>query len=331
LQLQTLSVTVGLTEVSTSKMAQETQILIDGLLTAMKGDPVAVAKLPSSAPEFTRDVSVFAIFSIIMFVFNWGTRLLLVENFAAAVLKMHRKTMREKWSQSAMEVIFYGGFTILGLYVVPKQEWVWPSVLWWKGFKEGGHEFMRSDLRCFYLLYGARYFQGLVSIFMEHKRKDFVEMFAHHAVTVVLILISFGYGWNRIGAVIMVILDPADVFLHSAKMCKYISDAMTKGQTRKASWQMGADMIFALFAIVFFVTRLVMYPYVCWSAYFETRAFFAKGLPEWVCIVLLGTLLFLQCYWFYLLVSAVVRMIRSGGVEDVRSDDEDEDEAKKAQ
>jgi len=183
---------------------------------------------------------------------------------------------------------------------------------------------MRADLRCFYLAYGARYIQALVSVFIEHKRKDFFEMIVHHAVTVVVISISYTYGWNRVGVVVMFLLDPADVFLHSAKMCKYIGDSMSKGMPRKAAWQLGADIIFVLFTLVFCATRMVMYPYVCWSAHFESIKFFPHGAPEWACQALLDTLLVLQCYWFYLLVSAIVRMLKAGAVEDVRSDSEDE-------
>merc|ERR1719414_34099 len=122
-----------------------------------------------------------------------------------------------------METVFYGGFTYMGLMVVRSQEWLWPSSQWWIGFAEGGHELMRSDLRCYYIMYAARYFQQLISVLMEPKRKDFIEMAAHHIVTVIVTFISYTHGWNRVGAVVMVVLDPADVPLHLAKLCKYIA------------------------------------------------------------------------------------------------------------
>merc|ERR1712203_1283058 len=111
-------------------------------------------------------------------------------------------------------------------------EWVWPSAKWWIGFSEGGHEVMRSDFRCFYLLYIARYFQAIFTVLIESKRKDFIEMLVHHVVTVAVIYISYVYGWNRVGGVVMVILDPGDVPLHMAKLCKYL--AVAKKSSR---WQ----------------------------------------------------------------------------------------------
>jgi len=209
---------------------------------------------------------------------------------------------------------------------VPKQEWIWPSSMWWIGFAEGGHEVMRADLRCYYLMYAARYFQGGISVFLEHKRKDFLEMQIHHWTTVALIYISYFYGWNRIGCCVMLLLDPADAILHIAKMFKYTSDSMIKENPRKSVCQSCADVSFAIFSVVFFVTRLVMYPYICWSAHIEATRYFPKGIPEWACVVLLEILLVLQCFWFYLLVRAVVRMFSSGGIEDVRSDDESEED-----
>merc|ERR1711924_229527 len=103
-------------------------------------------------------------------------------------------------------------------------------------------------------------------------------------------------------------------------------DSIQKGKPFKGLWQNGADVWFALFALVFFVTRLVIYPYVCWSAHIEATKYFAKGAAEWTCVALLEILLVLQCYWFYLLCRAIHRMLILGAVEDVRSDSEDEPE-----
>mmetsp|Transcript_82950 Transcript_82950/g.130446 ORF Transcript_82950/g.130446 Transcript_82950/m.130446 type:complete len:319 (-) Transcript_82950:155-1111(-) len=306
--------------------SQQILILTNGLITAMTGDLAAINGLPKSAPNYERDFRVFGIFTFICFALNWGLRLLLVKPLAGRVLNIQDKSkakLQEKYAQSIMEIIFYGAFTILGCCVVPRQEWVWPSRLWWDGFKEGGHEVMRDDLRCYYLLYGARYFSGIVSIFLEHKRRDFLEMLAHHVTSVLLVFLSFGYGWNRIGAIIMCLMDPADVFLHIAKSCKYTSESIPQQKPRNAMWELFADIWFALFTIVFIVTRIVMYPYVCWSAQFET--YWQRGFPEYACLTLLFTLLSLQIFWFYLIVRVIVRKLRNGAVEDVRSDSEDED------
>lgn len=292
--------------------------LLGSLVTMCRGTSREVAALPMGPPDIPRDRRVFSAFAAAIFAFNWGLRLLLVEPFARGAVGL-RGPQVAKFAQSVLEAVIYGSFAVLGLLVVPSQDFVWPSAKWWMGFAEGGHEIMRVDLRCYYILYVARYFQALVSVLLEFKRKDFVEMVVHHLVTIAVIYVSYVYGWNRVGVVVMVLLDPADVPLHLAKLCKYTADA--SGRHR---WQFLADRLFEVFGVTFFVTRIVLYAYVCWSAHIEATRYFPKGLPEWTCVVLLYTLLVLQVYWFSLIVKVVVRMMGGSNVEDIRSDDEDE-------
>jgi ceramide synthetase len=293
--------------------------------------------LSSNAQRLTTeghlDVYVFLLFTIMQFLINWGVRMLMVEPIAANILlRQNTKKTVDKFGQSAMEALFYGGYTVIGVLLVPRQPWIWPSSNWWMGFAEGKHDLIRADLRCYYLLYGSRYLQGLISIFLEHKRKDFWEMFLHHTFTVLVVIISYIFGWNRVGAVVMVLLDPADVPLHVAKLCKYTAESRPNMDGKpNTTWQWGADRFFELFALVFFVMRLVMYPYVCWSSHFEAARYFTYNTAAWACVALLELLLVLQVYWFTLLVKAAINMWKKGGIEDIRSDlsDAEEDPKKK--
>eukprot|EP01052_Picozoa_sp_SAG31_P007587 SAG31_NODE_363_length_16899_cov_9.812976_6_plen_105_part_00 len=93
--------------------------------------------------------------------------------------------------------------------------------------------------------YGARYIQSFISVCMEYRRRDFVEMqvcncvlpaacvlvpvpmaylFAqvHHSATVVVIILSYIAAYCRVGGVIMVLLDVGDIPLHVAKICKCV-------------------------------------------------------------------------------------------------------------
>merc|ERR1712050_370021 len=117
----------------------------------------------------------------------------------------------------------------------------------------------------------------------------------------------------------MVLFDPADVPLHLAKICKYTSEA-----TNKKLWQFFADRLFELFGVVFFITRLALFGYVCWSAHIEATRYWPKGLPEWTCVALLYTLLVLQVYWFSLIIKVAIKLLKGESVEDPRSDDDDD-------
>ena len=256
---------------------------------------------------------------------NWGLRKALVEPLAAKLLGARStKSKVQKFAQSCMEMVFYGAFTVFGALVVPGQAWFWPSSLWWSEHKSGKMLFATDALKAYYLLYAARYAQGIVSCLIEHKRKDFWEMQTHHIVTVSLIGISYAYGWNRVGAVVMALLDPADVPLHVAKQFKYVGDARG-GKTQKIM-QMGADIFFVIFMLLFAVMRLGLYPYVVWSSTLEGPRHFEYGAGAYACVALLYVLLGLQVYWFALILKVAIKVITAGAAEDVRSDDEDEDE-----
>lgn len=296
---------------------EELQLLLGNLLHTLLGNSALVKQLPLSAPDLPRDCAIFTVLAIAFFALNWGFRLLVVQPLVKSCLTLKR-AMLIKYVQSVMEVIIYSGFTIIGLAVVPTQDWVWPSAKWWIGFADGGHELMQPDLRCYYLMYIARYSQAIVSVLFETKRKDFLEMMVHHVVTVVVCCVSYVYGWNRIGVVVMLLVDPGDVPLHLAKLCKY-----TAAVTKRHFWHVLADRLFEVFAVVFLVTRIFMYSYVCWSAHIEATRYFAKGIPEWSCVVLLYTLLILQLYWFNLIIKVAIKFIRGEIREDPRSDDED--------
>jgi hypothetical protein len=278
-----------------------------------------------SARPCAADLGVFLVWTVVFFAANWLARLLLVDPLSHRVLSDGSRAAKPakvaKFSQSVMEALVYGAFSAVGAAIVPSQPTAWPSYLWWQDFRAPGapHALMRDDLRCYYLLYAARYAQGVFTTLLEPKRKDFVEMMTHHVVTVALIGLSYAYGWNRVGVVVMLILDPADVPLHLAKLCKYVGDA---GGAHSSKFKFAADRLFETFAVAFFVMRLVCYPYICWSAAVESRAYVDWTAPEYGCVVLLFVLLALQVYWFALIIKVAVKMLKGESAEDVRSDDE---------
>ena len=279
------------------------------------------------APLGGLDARQAVMYAVIMFVFNWLLRVVVVEplgrvlmGFSGKARTKARNARAEKFAQSALEMVTYGAFSYFGAMIVPKQSLFWPSSELWRGFPV---KTLATDgaLRCYYLAYGARYVAGAVNVLLEHKRKDFWSMQLHHVSTIGVIWVSYVYGWTRVGAVIMLVLDPADVPLHAAKCAKYIGDA--RGNKR---FQLLADVLFAIFLVTFFFMRLVMYPYVVWSSHFEARRYFGASFGYWTCVVLLYIILGLQVYLFKLIVNVVHRILITGSAEDVRSDDEDDDE-----
>ena len=263
------------------------------------------------------DAIIAVMYAVLIFVVNWSLRLLVIKPLLSSYLS---EKMSQKFGQSVIEALFYGASFWLGYVIVLRQPWIWPSSDWWDGMKQQDppHRYFGDDLKCYILLYMGRYLQAVVSVLIEPKRKDFIEMQIHHITTICLIGLSYNHMYNRVGVVVMLLLDPADVPLHLAKMCKYFECATA------------ADCLFAVFLVVFFVTRLVLYPYVVWSAHIEAGRYLEYEAAEWTCVGLLYVLLVLQCYWFGLILKVLWKMITSGVIEDVRSDDEDDEPSQPA-
>jgi hypothetical protein len=55
-------------------------------------------------------------------------------------------------------------------------------------------------------------------MFLEVRRKDWAESFAHHVVTLGLLYYSWYGNFTRSGVMIMLIHDVSDIFLESAKV-----------------------------------------------------------------------------------------------------------------
>ena len=79
-------------------------------------------------------------------------------------------------------------------------------------------------------------------------------------------------------------------------------------------------------AVTFIISRDIFYPYVVWSSIVEHSRYTPTSLDQMICCGLLCILLVLQFYWTALIFIAVYNQMKKGGIEDIRSDDEDSDE-----
>ena len=157
----------------------------------------------------------------------------------------------------------------------------------------------------------------------EVTRSDAVEMLLHHFITISLLIISYLTNYTRFGATILLIHDVSDIFLEFAKVCNYTAKAKSHAWMRPY-----VDIIFAIFMIVFFISRLIIYPkHIMYSIITEGIEYFGcefGGCYVW--IGLLGALQLLHIFWFYLIARMAYGLIFVGSIEkDVRSDDEGDD------
>ncbi|ONL96281.1 hypothetical protein Zm00014a_018585 [Zea mays] len=138
------------------------------------------------------------------------------------------------------------------------------------------------------------------------------------------------YYWNpdtnvmqffRIGTIVLALHDTSDVFLETAKLCKY---------TEK---ELGASLFFGLFAISWLLLRLIYFPFWIIKASSYHSITFWRKLDEfptalyYIFNTMLLTLLVFHMYWWKLICLMIMRQLNNKGqvTDDVRSDSEDDE------
>eukprot|EP00063_Salmo_salar_P008157 XP_013982992.1 PREDICTED: ceramide synthase 2-like [Salmo salar] len=167
----------------------------------------------------------------------------------------------------------------------------------------------------YYILEMSFYGSLLFRVTFDVKRKDFKEQIIHHLATLTLLSFSWCVNYIRIGTLVMLIHDASDVLLESAKLFNY------------AKWETTCNSLFVVFAIVFMVTRLIIFPFWlihCTWVYptLQYPPFFGYYFFN----VMLVVLLFLHIFWAYLILRMVNKFLFGKMTRDERSDDEEDGE-----
>jgi hypothetical protein len=95
-----------------------------------------------------------------------------------------------------------------------------------------------------------------------------------------------------------------------------------------------ADIFFAIFALIFLITRLALYPLVVikpalMHSYHDDGSPYLNqhnGIFRKSIFGALFTLQALHIYWFYLIIMVAVRVVTKAGIKDVRDKPEDVEE-----
>ncbi|MED6284592.1 Ceramide synthase 2 [Characodon lateralis] len=166
----------------------------------------------------------------------------------------------------------------------------------------------------YYMLELGFYGSLLLRIFVDVKRKDFKEQVIHHLATIFLLSFSYCANYIRIGTLVMLLHDSSDILLESAKMFNYGS-----------GWRKTCDSLFVVFAVVFLVTRLVIFP----SRIIRTTLLLSMEVFEpftgyYLFNVLLMVLQALHIFWAGLILRMVFKFLKGKLEKDERSDEESE-------
>lgn len=127
-------------------------------------------------------------------------------------------------------------------------------------------------------------------------------MFVHHIVTLLLLSLSWICNLHRVGSLVLVVHDCADIFLEAAKITKY------------ANYQKLCDAIFAFFTLIWIVTRLGFYPRIIYSSSVEAPRILPMFPAYYIFNSLLILLLCLHVAWTYMILKIAHNSLKSGKV-----------------
>jgi len=322
--------------------------------------PEDIAKIPGVAPAIaqiyaTQDNSLFwskqmfdeewphIVMCGVYFVTFFIARYLIQSIFLGPIARFFNITSKTgvyKFKETGWYAIYYTVFFGLGMYVLhlesiahdhgvtaPSSAWTpHPSRIMWIGWPL--HPFP-TFFKTYYLLETAFYLHCIFARLFERKQKDFYEMTLHHLATFALVWASYWIRYQRPGMLVLIVHNLSDIFLYGGKCFHYIAQKVPSHTTLAKIMSGITNTLFLIFTVSFFLTRLVYLPfYIARSALFDAPQYIPQAPYIRIALVFLFTLVGLHCFWFYLIVRMLVRVLRSDEFNDIRSDsDEEKDDA----
>jgi len=294
------------------------------------------------APHTLTDKSDFFISFFFGYVFLFARAYLtkILIPVAAKVMNMNpewdEKEIRyrkERFCSNIVNVFAYVCLTVFGYWAIYNEEWV-PK--WVMFGSHGDSNLVDNDfyfqkpsdrVRVYYLIefgFTLASLAELVLIYEHHH--DFLEMFIHHAATLMLIYFSYSEGFTRIGTLVLAVHDPVDIF---AFLARAAADTPS---------QVFGGLAFSCLMTSWLYFRIIVFPLVIISKVFaryqltDARSITYARLTF---AFLLSVLYCLHIYWFSSFPKYVIGALKEGKLEtdsvnrDVLSKEEEAEELNK--
>ncbi|RVE49133.1 hypothetical protein evm_006254 [Chilo suppressalis] len=215
-----------------------------------------------------------------------------------------------KFCENLWKMTFYVCNFAFGFYVLWDKEWLWDIDHCYVGYPHHG---VTTDVWWYYMISSAFYWSLTISQFWDVRRKDFWQMFVHHIATILLLSFSWVCNLHRIGTLVLLLHDCADIFVEAVKAAKY------------ANYQRLCDTLFLGLIVTWVGTRIGIYPfYIIWSTSIRAPMLLPMFAAYYIFNTLLCLLLALHVVWTWLILQIAYITIKAGQMEgDIRSSSSD--------
>eukprot|EP01094_Clydonella_sp_ATCC50884_P003381 TRINITY_DN12617_c0_g1_i1.p1 TRINITY_DN12617_c0_g1~~TRINITY_DN12617_c0_g1_i1.p1 ORF type:complete len:337 (-),score=73.97 TRINITY_DN12617_c0_g1_i1:254-1264(-) len=220
----------------------------------------------------------------------------------------------ERTSESIFQLCYYlPSFVYVFSALQDKVYYARPVLCWEPPFP---NQPLLNDEWTVYMMGMGWYCHALFAhVFMDKRTKDFLAMLAHHVVTLALMHASLGMGYHRMGLLAVYSMDSADVFLHVNKLVRYLDNWVNVYIDVLKLIVFPPLVLSWIYFRLYFYSAYVVYPSSVqgvWYAGYENADY-------WLFFnICLFTLLYLQIFWFYLIMKTALKHLLYGD----RLDDE---------
>lgn len=285
--------------------------------------PISPSPFPSSSELYYGrgwdDVYFVSLMVCVIAALRWAYRQSVLE--ATARYLNFTRSLTSKWMDVGWVAIYYAVMWSWGIYIFKDDPWFFETKHFWIGYPH----VLDRDFKAFYLIQLSFWIANLGMFFLEAQRRDYWQFLGHHFVTISLIVGSYYYHFYRIGAAVLLVQDIGDVFYYHVKMIKY------------AGYEKSATFGFAVFMLIWFFTRHVLYGGILYSVWVEFQQFFPSLPGVYAGVYLSRTvwlafsfgLLALQgllIFWFVMIVRLAIRVLNGYETKDETDDLSEEEE-----
>lgn len=236
-----------------------------------------------------------------------------VEEWIKLRLNQNKPSKVDKFCESGWRFSYYLFIFTFGVCILRNRSWMWDIAECWKNYPQHSRT---SDIWWYYMISLAFYLSLTISQFYDVKRTDFWQMFLHHMIATSLIVYSWSAHLFRIGSLVLLVHDFADITLEAAKLTKYLG------------YKNLCNIVFAFFTLSWIGSRMIVYPFwIVKSTLFDAPKYLGYFHGFLIFNGILSLLLCLHVFWTTLLIKLVYQTLTAGKLSnDIRSSSEDSDD-----
>ncbi|KAI9810297.1 MAG: hypothetical protein M1827_006347 [Pycnora praestabilis] len=234
------------------------------------------------------------------------------------------RAKQSRFMEQVYTAMYFSVLGPFGLYVMSRTPvWYFNTTGMFEGFPHRSHE---GVFKTYYLLQASYWAQQAIVLMLrlEKPRKDFKELVWHHIITLALIGLSYRFHFTYMGLAVYITHDISDFFLATSKTLNYL-DSILIGP------------YFALFVSVWIYLRHYLNLTFLWATLtkfstvgpfelnWETQQYKCR-LSQAITFSLLASLQAVNLFWLFLILRIAKHYVFKRDLEDVRSDNEEDDE-----